>query len=126
MELLLGLVGLLDLASLADVTNVASVLTLVNAFALFRSARPQFDREVMAPTLVASLPGVLLGVTLLSWLSDNVMVALRLLLGVTIVGCTIVLVLGASSATRRSRSSGVAVAMDFFAATREIPHLRSD
>ena len=83
--LLLGLVGLLDLTSLADVTNVASVLTLVNALALFRSAKPQFDREVMTPTLVASLPGVLLGVVLLNWLNDNVIVALRLLLGVTII-----------------------------------------
>jgi len=100
---LLGLVGLLHVAALPDVANVVSVLTLVNAVALFRSSRPQYERAVMRPTLVASLLGVLGGALLLNWLSDNVVAGLRLLLGVTIVGCAWVLVIG--SASRRQRSS---------------------
>ncbi len=99
---LLGLVGLTHVASLADVTNVVSVLTLVNAIGLFRASKPQFDREVMPATLAGSLIGVLAGVLLLNWLSDNVVTGLRLLLGVTIVGCAVVLLLDAAALKTRS------------------------
>jgi uncharacterized membrane protein YfcA len=99
---LLGLVGILHLAPLPDVANVVSVLTLVNAAMLFRTHRPQVERAVMAPTLAASLVGVVGGVLALNWLSDHVVAGLRLLLGLTIVGCAVVLVLDAAPLRQRS------------------------
>lgn len=105
---LLGLAGLTQAAALPDVTNVVSVLTLVNAIGLFRASRPQFERAVMPPTLGASLVGVLLGVLLLNWLSDNVVVGLKLLLGVTILACAGVLLTNAAARTTRSSNASFA------------------
>lgn len=102
---LLGLVGLTHVAALPDVTNVVSVLTLVNAIGLFRASRPQFERAVMPPLLSASLVGVLLGVLLLNWLSDNVVTALKLLLGLTILGAVAVLLWHARPHAARSSAA---------------------
>jgi uncharacterized membrane protein YfcA len=101
---LLGLAGLLSLASMTDVANVVSVLALLNALMLFRTSPPVFERRVMLPTLGTSLLGVVAGVLLLNWLSDNVVAALSLLLGVTIAGCALILVQDA--AVRAQRSPG--------------------
>jgi uncharacterized membrane protein YfcA len=103
--LLLGLVGLFHIAPLPDATNVASVLTLVNAAALFRASAPQVERTVLPPTLIASLLGVLAGVGLLSWLSDNVVAGLRVLLGLTIIGCAVILLIETRAQARRSSTA---------------------
>ena len=92
---MLGLVGLSRAVPLTDATNVASILTLVNAAAMFGTVRPRLERRVMLPTLAASWLGVIAGVLLLGWLSDNAVVVLRLLLGVVIAGCAVVLVVAA-------------------------------
>ena len=105
---LLGLAGLTQVAALPDVTNVVSVLVLVNAIGLFRSSRPQFDRDAMVPVMATSLPGVLGGVLLLGWLGDNVVVVLELLLGLTIFVCAGVLLFEAKA--RPARSSRVSFA----------------
>jgi uncharacterized membrane protein YfcA len=89
---LLGLVGLVQLAPLSDVANVVSVLSLFNAALLLRSGARRIDRSILVPTLAASLVGVYVGVWLLNWLSDNVMLGLRMALGMTIVASAILLV----------------------------------
>lgn len=103
--LLLGLVGMFQVASISDASNVASILTLVNAAVLFRASAPRVERTVVPPTLAASLVGVLAGVLLLNWLSDNVMAGLRLLLGATIIGCAVILLVQARSLPTRSRTA---------------------
>jgi uncharacterized protein len=105
---LLGLTGVLHLGNIPDMTNVVSVLVLVNAVVLFSSQRPSFERAVLAPTLLMSLVGVLLGALLLNWLSDNILVALRLLLGLTILACAGVLLLPASALKQRSGTASFA------------------
>lgn len=90
---LLGLVGLLELAPLADATIAVSVVALANAAMLGRHAVARLDRRTLLPTLAGSTAGVIAGVTLLAWLSDGVAVALRLLLGLTIVVCAALLVM---------------------------------
>ena len=102
---LLGLVGLMGIAPITDVANVVSVLTLVNAIVLFRTVRPQFETRTLAPTLAASLLGVIGGVLLLNWLSDNVVTVLSLLLGLTIIGCAAILARDASALAQPSRTS---------------------
>lgn len=99
---LLGLVGLLHVAPLADVTNVVSILTLVNLAVMLRAGLPAFDWRTFAPTAVASLLGVGLGVALLTWMSDNVVQGLRALLGATIVLAAVLLV--AQPRTRKQLS----------------------
>lgn len=105
---MLGLVGLTRAVPLTDATNVASILTLVNAAAMFGTARPRLERRIMLPTLAASLVGVAAGVLLLGWLSDHAVTLLRLLLGVVIVGCAVVLMIEARVRAEPSPAAGFA------------------
>jgi uncharacterized protein len=91
--IVVGLAGLLDLAPLRDVVNVANVLSLVAAAITLRGRLHHLDRRLMRPTAQGSIVGVALGVFLLAWLSANVVVVLRLLLGLTIAGCALVVLL---------------------------------
>jgi uncharacterized membrane protein YfcA len=101
--ILLGLVGMLQLAPLADTANVASVLTLVQASVVLRGSRKSIDLAALRDTAAGSGIGVVVGVFLLGWLSGNVVLLLRVLLGVTILACATVLVV--RSAPLRERSS---------------------
>lgn len=101
---LLGLVGLLHAAPLAEVTNVVSILAIVNGALLFHKGLPRLERATIVPTLATSLIGVGLGVWLLNWFSDHVVLGLRLLLGLTIAGAAVLLLLQATPLARRSRA----------------------
>jgi uncharacterized membrane protein YfcA len=91
--ILLGVVSVLHLASVADAANAATVLTLVNAAVYFRLHHLPPQWRVMQPALLASIPGVVLGVALLAWLSGTAVDALRALLGVVIIACAALLML---------------------------------
>ena len=91
--LLLGMVGAFGLMPITDAANVSSILSLVNAWAYWRYHRVTFDWGLLRPVLASSLLGVLGGVALLEWLSTNAVTTLRLLLGVAIVGCSLLLLL---------------------------------
>jgi uncharacterized membrane protein YfcA len=100
--ILLGLVGLMELVPLADAANVASVLSLVQAIVVLKGSRKSLDLQVLRDTLIGSVFGVAAGVFLLGWLSGNVVMLLRLLLGLTILGCAAILVLQAQPLAQRS------------------------
>jgi len=89
---LLGLVGAFHVTALTDAANVASVLAIANAWIVLRGPNGMFDRQVWRDTLGGSLVGVVIGVLLLHWLSGSVVSLLRVLLGVTILGCAVLLV----------------------------------
>jgi len=96
----LSLVASFELASVADAANVATVLTLANAWAYFRAHRQPVPWALMRPAILASSIGVALGLILLHWLSVMAAVALKLLLGMVIVLCALVLLRrGAARAT---------------------------
>jgi len=103
--ILLGLVGLLGVASITDVANVVGVLTLVNAAVLFATTRPRFEAGILWPTLMASLVGVGAGGLLVNWLSSSLVLTLTLLLGLTIIGCAIMLARTATALARRSSTT---------------------
>lgn len=89
--ILLGLVGMFHLAPLADAANVASMLSIANAFVVLRGPREQLDVGALRKTLIGSSVGVAIGVSLLGWLTGNVVAALRFALGVTILACAFLL-----------------------------------
>ncbi|VCU71717.1 Sulfite exporter TauE/SafE [Pigmentiphaga humi] len=101
--LLLGMVGALGIMPITDAANVASVLSLVNAWAYWRYHRISFDWELLRPILASSLLGVLAGVIVLAWLSNNAMHVLRLTLGAAIIGCSLLLL---AQRAPRPRPSG--------------------
>lgn len=100
--ILLGLSGLFELAPLADVANVATVLSLANAAIWLRGTAKSLDREVLRSTVAGSVLGVPVGVALLAWLSTNVVLGLRLLLGLVVVACAIVVLLRTQPLPARS------------------------
>jgi uncharacterized protein len=91
--ILLGLTGLFDLAPLPDVANVAMVLSLANAAIQLRGAHKSLQWKAWRDTVFGSVFGVGAGVALLEWLSANVVMVLRLLLGVVVIGCALVVLM---------------------------------
>jgi uncharacterized membrane protein YfcA len=100
--LLLGLTGLLHLAPLPDVANVATVLSLASASVALRGARRSVDWPAMRSSVAGSLVGVPAGVALLAWLNANVVLVLRLLLGIVVIACAIVVLVRTRPRVRRS------------------------
>jgi hypothetical protein len=99
---LLGLTSLLHIAPLPDVANVATVLSLANAAIVLRGARHSMDWGMLRPTVAGSVFGVGAGLLLLGWLNTNVVVVLRLLLGLIIVACAIIVVVRTEPLPQRS------------------------
>jgi uncharacterized protein len=100
--ILLGLTSLFELAPLPDVANAATVLSLANAAIALRGSRKSVDAVIWRTTVVGSLFGVAAGVALLTWLSANVVLVLRLLLGIVVIACAIVVLVRAEPLAQRS------------------------
>lgn len=86
-----GLAGALHLLPIADAANVAGLLSLVNGFVYLRSHPFEPRWDLLKPMLTSSTIGVLIGLGLLQLLSGNLVNVLRMLLGVTIIGCAFLL-----------------------------------
>jgi hypothetical protein len=93
--ILLGLSGLFQLAPLPDVANVATVLSLASAAIALRGTRGSLDRQMLRSTVSGSVFGVGAGVILLAWLNTHVVMVLRLLLGLVVIACALVVLLRA-------------------------------
>ena len=103
--ILLGLAGLFDLAPLADVANVATVLSLASAAVALRGPHKAVDWTALRATAVGTVVGVPAGVVLLSWLQANVVMGLRLLLGVVVIACAVVVLRRAEPLARRASNA---------------------
>lgn len=93
--ILLGLTGLFHLAPLPDIANVAMVLSLASAATALRGTLRSLDRGVLVATINGSVVGVGAGVVLLSWLNANVVMVLRLLLGLVVIACAVIVLVRA-------------------------------
>ncbi|WP_313082761.1 sulfite exporter TauE/SafE family protein [Pulveribacter sp.] len=98
-----GAAGALSLMPIQDAANVASVLSAVNGLVYLRShpAAPRWD--LLRPMVVSGVAGVGLGLALLAWLSGNTLHGLRVVLGLSIVACALLLL--ARSQPRATPSS---------------------
>lgn len=100
--ILMGLVGMLEIVPLADAANVASVLTLVQASVVLRGSRKALDLAALRDTVTGSGIGVVAGVLLIGWLSANVVLVLRVLLGLTILACAATMLVRVAPLRERS------------------------
>jgi uncharacterized protein len=100
--ILLGLTSLLHLVPLRDVANVAMVLSLANAAIVMRSPHTSVDWPMLRTTALGSLVGVAAGVALLGWLDAAMVMVLRLLLGIVIVACALIVLLRTKALPQRS------------------------
>jgi uncharacterized membrane protein YfcA len=89
--ILLGLVAATDLVPLPDVVNAMAVMTLTNAVTfLYRRWPVQLERSVW-PAVASSVPGAIAGTLLMAWLAGAAYEVLRLLLGLCIISCALLL-----------------------------------
>ncbi|MDL5037282.1 sulfite exporter TauE/SafE family protein [Comamonas sp. Y6] len=86
-----GVAGATHLMDIADAANVACLLSIVNGVSYMRAYRFEADWSLLKPMLISSVLGVIAGVFLLHWLSGNALSGLRMLLGVVIVLCALLL-----------------------------------
>ncbi len=86
-----GVAGATHLMSIADAANVACLLSIVNGVSYMRAYRFTPNWPMLRPMLISSVIGVVGGVVLLHWLSGNALSGLRMLLGVVIVLCALLL-----------------------------------
>jgi len=98
-----GAAGALSLLPIQDAANIASVLSAVNGFIYLRSHPFEPRWELLRPLLASGVAGVGLGLVLLAWLSGNTLHGLRLVLGVSVVACAVLLL--ARSVPRATPSS---------------------
>lgn len=103
--ILLGLAGLFELAPLPDVANVATVLSLASAAIALRGTHKSLEWPMLRATTTGTLFGVAAGVALLAWLNANVVVVLRLLLGVVVIACAIIVLRRAEPLAQRSSNA---------------------
>lgn len=103
--ILLGLAGLFELAPLPDVANVATVLSLASAAIALRGTHKSLEWPMLRATTMGTLFGVAAGVALLAWLNANVVVVLRLLLGVVVIACAVIVLRRAEPLAQRSSNA---------------------
>jgi hypothetical protein len=102
--ILLGLVGILDLIPLPDAVNAVTVLIIVNALMFFYRRRTARVERAIMPAVAASLVGALAGMALLTFLAANAYQLLRMILGVSVVACALLLW---RTTTPLSKTSGI-------------------
>lgn len=89
--ILLGLVGATDLVPLTDAVDAVTVIALTNAVTFLHRRWPvKFERSLW-PAVASSIPGAAAGTVLMSWLAGAAYEVLRLLLGLSIVLCALLL-----------------------------------
>lgn len=89
--ILLGLVGVTNLLPLPDATNAVTVLIIVNAVIFFYRRKTARVERAIIPAVGASLIGAIAGTAILSFLAANAYQALRMILGLSVLICAILL-----------------------------------
>lgn len=89
--ILLGMVGATDLVPLPEVANAVAVMALTNAVTFLYRRWPVRLERSMWPAVMSSIPGAIAGTLLTAWLAGAAYEVLRLLLGLCIVSCALLL-----------------------------------
>jgi hypothetical protein len=77
-------------------------MALANAAMVLRGAHKSLDWPMLRATSFGSVFGVAAGVALLGWLNANVVMLLRLLLGLVVIACALIVLLRAKPLPQRS------------------------
>jgi cytochrome bd-type quinol oxidase subunit 1 len=88
---LIGLVGVTGIVPLPDAVNAVTMIIIVNAALFLFKRRPLRIQPAIKPAVLASLFGSLAGSSILIALAAYDLRALRMLLGVCVIGCALIL-----------------------------------
>ena len=89
--ILLGLIGATELVPLPDAVNAVMVMVLATACVFLYRRWPLRLERSLWPAVAGSAAGTVAGTLLLDWLAGSAYQVLRLLLGLSIVGCALLL-----------------------------------
>ena len=89
--ILLGLIGTINLVPIVDAVNIVSVILVINSITFLYKRWPMRFEKILWPALVTSLIWTALGMLLLVWLAGVKYEIARLLLGISIVVCALLL-----------------------------------
>jgi uncharacterized membrane protein YfcA len=89
--ILLGLVGATNVVPLEDAVNAVNVMVLVNAATFLWRRRALKVERALWPALAAIVAGGVAGTLIAGWLADSAVQVLRLLLGLSIALCALLL-----------------------------------
>jgi uncharacterized protein len=89
--ILLGLIGATGIVPLTDAVNAVTVLALANAVTFIYRRWPMHLERSVWPAVVASIPSAIAGTLLMYWMAGAAYEVLRLLLGLCIVVCALML-----------------------------------
>lgn len=106
--ILMAVAGLFDLMPLPLAASVTSALVILNTFTILLRNWRQVDRASFGWTMLAAVPGLIVGFLLLGWLAGSAIIVLKLLLGLVITGAAIQTAMSRHPLTRRSPPAGFA------------------
>jgi len=89
--ILLGLVGATDLVPLPDVVNAVTVIALTSSCTFLYRRWPVRMEQSLWLAVASSIPGTIAGTLMIAWLAGAAYEVLRLLLGLCIVSCALLL-----------------------------------
>ena len=89
--ILLGLVGATNLIPLVDAINAVTVIMATTAGTFLYRRWPLRLEQSLWPAFAASVVGAVAGTILLTWLADTAYEVLRLILGISVVLCALLL-----------------------------------
>lgn len=89
--ILLGLIGATGIVPLTDAVNAVTVMALANAVTFIYRRWPLHLEPSIWPAVAASVPFAIAGTFLMYWMAGAAYETLRLLLGVSIVVCALML-----------------------------------
>jgi uncharacterized protein len=101
--IVLGLVGVTDLVPLTDAANAVTVMALTNVGTFLYRRWPMRLERSLWPAIASSIPTAVAGTILMAWLAGAAYEMLRLLLGLSIAGCAVLL--WCAGAPRKTMSS---------------------
>jgi len=88
---LLSLVGSTGVVPLPDAINAVSIIVLVNSSLFLYRRRPFHLEPAFRPSILASLAGYVVGMGLLTLIATHAFELLKMLLGVSVIGCALIL-----------------------------------
>lgn len=86
-----GAAGALQLLPIPEAANIATVLSAVNGVVYLRSHPFEPRWDLLRPLFTSGIAGVGIGLALLAWLSGHTLHGLRIVLGVSIIACAVLL-----------------------------------
>jgi uncharacterized protein len=89
--ILLGLIGATDLVPLVDAINAVTVIMATTACTFLYRRWPLRLERSLWPAVASSVAGAVVGTILVTWLADTAHDVLRLILGISVVLCALLL-----------------------------------